>query len=59
MTREQFGERVSKSKKQKEKRKEKIEKKKKKKSIGHRAENRELFKMQPRSISWMESGSQR
>lgn len=31
----------------------------KKKSIGHRAENRELFKMQPRSISWMESGSQR
>lgn len=32
---------------------------KKKKSIGHRAENRELFKMQPRSISWMESGSQR
>lgn len=59
MTREQFGERVSKSKKQKEKRKEKIEKKKEKKSIGHRAENRELFKMQPRSISWMESGSQR
>lgn len=58
MTREQFGERVSKSKKKK-KRKEKIEKKKKKKSIGHRAENRELFKMQPRSISWMESGSQR
>lgn len=58
MTREQFGERVSKSKKKK-KRKEKIEKKKEKKSIGHRAENRELFKMQPRSISWMESGSQR
>lgn len=45
--------------KRKKKRKEKIEKKKKKKSIGHRAENRELFKMQPRSISWMESGSQR
>lgn len=33
MTREQFGERVSKSKKQKEKRKEKIEKKKKKKVL--------------------------
>ena len=59
MTREQFGERVSKSKKKKKKGRKKKKKKKEKKSIGHRAENRELFKMQPRSISWMESGSQR